>query len=232
MAEPDHNSGIGPWARLYNHLLSQSELNRELVLNEALRPAEDERSSVLSLAQCLEQPSLLLDQVGTDYPDNTGTRAARALCSVLQQDLALSVIAPLTLRLFRDGQTPLPDAKRIFLAPMDQQSQTTSRWFQMPGGEMAGERTFVQSVGEITAQWYPVFRRQLGVSPGAYWSSIGLGLGAPFQPCGTWQSPMRCANWRRAGWSSFRTMRTGLSTGFRPCSVSRPRQSPSAEGVA
>ena len=45
---------------------------------------------------------------------------------------------------------------------------------------MAGERTFVQSVGEITAQWYPVFRRQLGVSPGAYWSSIGLGLGAPF----------------------------------------------------
>ena len=180
MAEPDHNSGIGPWARLYNHLLSQSELNRELVLNEALRPAEDERSSVLSLAQCLEQPSLLLDQVGTDYPDNTGTRAVRALVSVLHQDLALSVIAPLTLRLFRDGQAPLPDAKRIFLAPMDQQSQTTSRWFQMPGGEMAGERTFVQSVGEITAQWYPVFRRQLGVSPGAYWSSIGLGLGAPF----------------------------------------------------
>ena len=117
MAEPDHNSGIGPWARLYNHLLSQSELNRELVLNEALRPAEDERSSVLSLAQCLEQPSLLLDQVGTDYPDNTGTRAARALVSVLQQDLALSVIAPLTLRLFRDGQTPLPDANESSWPP-------------------------------------------------------------------------------------------------------------------
>lgn len=180
MAEPDRIRVIGPWAREYTQLLSQSGLNRESVLNQALQPSGGPRTGLFSLAQCLEQPSLLLSQAGIESSEKTAPRAVRAFVSVLQQDLALSVIAPLTLRLFRDGQAPLPDANRIFLAPMDEKSQTTSRWFQVPGGEPVGERTFVQSAGEMTAQWYPVFRRQLGVSPGAYWSSIGLGLGAPF----------------------------------------------------
>ncbi|SNC76030.1 Ferric iron reductase protein FhuF, involved in iron transport [Marinobacter sp. es.048] len=180
MAEPDRNIGVGPWAREYSILLSQSGLDQESVVNEALQPSVCARSGLFSLAQCLEQPSLLLNQVAIDYSDNAGSQAVRAFLSVLQQDLALSVIAPLTLRLFRDGQAPLPDANRIFLAPADEQTQTASRWFRVPGGERVDEENFVRSAGELTAQWYPVFRRQLGVSPGAYWSSIGLGLGAPF----------------------------------------------------
>ncbi|MBL3824924.1 MULTISPECIES: (2Fe-2S)-binding protein [Marinobacter] len=180
MAEPDPKPGLGQWAREYSHLLSQSGLDRESVVNEALQPAVGARSGLFSLAQCLEQPSLLLSQVGIEYPDNAGPRAVRAYISVLQQDLALSVIAPLTLRLFRDGHAPLPDAKRIFLAPADHPKQTVSRWYQLPGGEGVDEETFVRSAGALTAEWYPVFRRQLGVSPGAYWSSTGLGLGAPF----------------------------------------------------
>ena len=180
MAEPDRKPGLGQWAREYSHLLSQSGLDRESVINEALQPSVGARSGLFSLAQCLEQPSLLLSQVGSEYPDNAGPRAMRAFVSVLQQDLALNVIAPLTLRLFRDGHAPLPDAKRIFLAPAHDQTQTVSRWFQVPGGERVDEETFVRSAGALTAEWYPVFRRQLGVSPGAYWSSTGLGLGAPF----------------------------------------------------
>lgn len=180
MAEPDRKPGVGRWAREYSLLLRKSGLDRESVVNEALQPSVGARSGLFSLAQCLEQPSLLLSQVSIEQPDNAGSRAVRAFVSVLQQDLALSVIAPLTLRLFRDGHAPLPDAKRIFLAPADQQTQTASRWFQVPGGEQVDEETFVRSAGALTAEWYPAFRHQLRVSPGAYWSSIGLGLGAPF----------------------------------------------------
>jgi len=180
MAEPDHNFDAGPWARKYSQLLSLSGLDRASILNQALQPSNGEQTGLFSLSQCLEDPSLLVRQVGIDYPDNDGPRAVRAVLSVLQQDLALSVIAPLTLRLFRDGRAPLPDASRIFLTPAHEERQTTSRWFQVPGEPRVDEETFVRSVGEKTAQWYPVFRRQLGVSPGAYWSSIGLGLGAPF----------------------------------------------------
>ncbi|MEQ5817292.1 (2Fe-2S)-binding protein [Marinobacter sp. NFXS11] len=180
MAEPERNPGVGPRGREYYRLLSQSGLDGETVLAEALQTQAGARSGLFSLAQCLEQPSLLLSQAGIEYPDNAGPRAVRAFVSVLQQDLALSVIAPLTLRLFRDGHAPLPDAKRIFLAPADHPKQTVSRWFQLPGGEGVDEETFVRLAGALTAEWYPVFRRQLGVSPGAYWSSTGLGLGAPF----------------------------------------------------
>ena len=36
MAEPDRKPGLGQWAREYSHLLSQSGLDRESVINEAL----------------------------------------------------------------------------------------------------------------------------------------------------------------------------------------------------
>ncbi|WP_372998744.1 (2Fe-2S)-binding protein [Marinobacter sp.] len=180
MAEPDCKPGEGPWARAYSRLLGLSGLDRQLVLNQALQPSAGHPRGLISLAQCLEQPSLLLRQVGIDHPNTSGPRAVRALLSVLQQDLALSVIAPLTLQLFRDGHAPLPNASQIFLAPAEELGQTASRWFQAPEATQVDEKTFVTSVGGITAEWYPVFRHQLGVSPGAYWSSIGLGLGAPF----------------------------------------------------
>ncbi len=194
MAEPESTPGLGRWARKYSSLLDLSGLDREPVLNLALQPSSSARSGLFSLAQCLEKPSLLARQVGTDYPNNPGSRNLRAFLSVLQQDLALSVIAPLTIRLFRDGHAPLPTPSRIFLAPADGHAQTVSRWFQLPGVDPVDEETFVRSVGEMTTQWYPVFRRQLGVSPGAYWSSIGLGLGAPFSAVWNLAEPNRlCA---------------------------------------
>ena len=64
MAEPERNPGVGPRGREYYRLLSQSGLDGETVLAEALQTQAGARSGLFSLAQCLEQPSLLLSQVG------------------------------------------------------------------------------------------------------------------------------------------------------------------------
>ena len=188
MAAPEPFGQTSPWLHQYDQLLRASALDRESVLTEALESRPVERPAVLSLAQCLDQPRLLIDQVNIDYPQTSDSRTVRARVSVLQQDLALNVIAPLTLRLFRDGRAPLPDPRHIFLASVtgddasvsNGKETTASRWFQTPGRPAVDENTYVRSLGDQAERWYPVFRRGLGISPGAYWSSIGLGLGAPF----------------------------------------------------
>ncbi|MGM0774721.1 MAG: (2Fe-2S)-binding protein [Pseudomonadota bacterium] len=180
MAGREQAGFSGAWAEQYTGLLESVGLSPESVLTQAIQPSSDERSGLFSLAHCLEYPALLIDQIHTDYPHATDARSVRARVSVLQQDLALNVIALLTLRLFRDGQAPLPNPRHIFLAPVEQEEAATSRWFQAPGGPTVDEESFVESLGRQTRDWYPVFRHNLGVSPGAYWSSIGLGLGAPF----------------------------------------------------
>lgn len=180
MAVPEPISVDGRWSQRYEVFLAESGLDARTILSGALQQAPGERRGLFSLAQCLEQPDILTHQVIHDYPNNT-RQALRAHASVLQQDLALSVIAPLTLRLFRNGAAPLPNPDRIFLAPIDSANESaTGRWFQVPGEPIVDEAEYVRSVGRMTADWYPVFRQDLGVSPGAYWSSIGLGLGAPF----------------------------------------------------
>ncbi|PHQ24465.1 hypothetical protein CLH62_16310 [Marinobacter guineae] len=180
MAGPEAAGIPGAWSERYARLLQASGLDTESVFGQALQPAPGERRALFSLAQCLEQPALLIDQVARDYPHASDARAIRAQVSVLQQDLALSIIGPLTLRLFRDGRSPLPDPDRIFLAPVGQGAQTISRWFHVAYGGLVDEPAFIRSLGRLASDWYPVFRKALGVSPGAYWSSIGLGLGAPF----------------------------------------------------
>lgn len=168
------------WVSCYDQLLGESGLDRHAILTNALPPGQGRRPAVLSLAQCLDQPSLLTDQVRRDYTHASDPRALRAQMSVLQQDLALNVIAPLSLQLFRDGHAPLPDPEWIFLAPAAHAEVSAPGWFMDPGTETVDEEGFVRSLGQKTKDWYPVFRHELGVSPGAYWSSIGLGLGAPF----------------------------------------------------
>lgn len=181
MAVPEVYVPGNCWSERYEALLAASGLNARTILNGALQPASGERRGLFSLAQCLEQPAILTQQIMQDYPETGGRQAVRAHVSVLQQDLALSVIAPLTLKLFRDGAAPLPNPDRIFLAPMgNADAGVTGRWFQVPGEPVVDEAVFVRTVGRLTATWYPVFRHELGVSPGAYWSSIGLGVGAPF----------------------------------------------------
>lgn len=180
MADGEQTQLETTWAEAYTRLLASAGLCPESVLNQALPSSPDERAGLFSLAHCLKHPALLIDQVKADYPDATDARAVRARVSVLQQDLALNVIAPLTLKLFRDGQAPLPDPQHIFLATDEQGKPASSRWFQRPGALVVNEKRFVAILGRQTSDWYPVFRQKLGVSPGAYWSSIGLGLGAPF----------------------------------------------------
>jgi len=170
----------GQWAEAYSCLLQASGLDREAILSRALQPAAGERQGLFSLKQCLQQPALLTDQLIGDYPQVSDAGSIRARVSVVHQDLALSIIAPLTLQLFRDGEAPLPEPDRIFLAPVTDSEEPLSRWFHRPKHPPVDESTFIGKLGYLTSEWYPVFRKALGVSPGAYWSSIGLGLGAPF----------------------------------------------------
>jgi len=170
----------GRWAERYGRLLAASGLDREAILSQALQPSAGECRGLFSLKQCLLQPALLRDQLARDYPQVADARTIRARVSVLHQDLALRVIGPLSLRLFRDGKAPVPDPERIFLAPVTANEAPLSRWFHLPKHPPVEESTFIRELGCLASEWYPVFRKALGVSPGAYWSSIGLGLGAPF----------------------------------------------------
>ncbi|MBI42958.1 (2Fe-2S)-binding protein [Marinobacter lutaoensis] len=167
----------------YHQLLRSTGLDARQVLSGALAPFEAPRPALRSLAQYLAQPEQLHQQLREEQPDATTPRLQRAYLSVLQQDLALQVIAPLTLRLFRDGQAPLPEPDRIFLAPPRPEAGTPpmqARWFLAPDQPTVTVATFVQETGKRLEEWYAVFRHRLGISPGAYWSSMGLGLGAPF----------------------------------------------------
>lgn len=122
------------WPERYRRLLADTGLDRGTVL--AGIPATCTREQLqkpLSLAQCLEQPDLLRQRLEQDYPDSRQGRNLRARLSLVQQDLALSVIGPLTLQLLCHGQAPLPDPHRILLGPA-QAGGLASRWFQASTG--------------------------------------------------------------------------------------------------
>ncbi|MEE2763702.1 MAG: (2Fe-2S)-binding protein [Pseudomonadota bacterium] len=167
------------WLAGYDRLLRTSNLDPLTVLSAALPANETDRPVLLSLAEALAEPDRLRQLLIQEYPYTTEPRLQRAGLSVLHQDLALSVIAPLTLRLFRDGRTHLPDPSRIFLTPPSN-ANAPSRWLHLPAGTTVGVDEFVAETTGLLNGWYPVFRKSLGVSPGAYWSSVALALAAPF----------------------------------------------------
>lgn len=169
--------GLQSWPERYLKLLEDMGLSPDQVLGDALPPQPPQPATFLSLSRCLDQPQRLLRKIVIDHPDATDRRTLRAYLSVLQQDLALSVLAPLTLELFFHGRTRLPDPETVILG---QDQGRLSGWFQKPVGGTVDTREFVAATSQLVRDWYPVFRKELGVSPGAYWSSIGLGLGAPF----------------------------------------------------
>ncbi|WP_336366336.1 (2Fe-2S)-binding protein [Marinobacter sp. C2H3] len=173
------------WADRFRALLAGAGLSAGDVLDDALAEtppwagADDNAPRGLALASILAQPARLADHARR-YPDPLppeDTQALRARLSVLHQGLCLQVLAPLVLRLFRDGHAPQPDPARIRLVPS---AGGEPDWRFHPGAEQLDETTFVHALAGATRAWYPVFRRALGVSPGAYWSSVGLALGAPF----------------------------------------------------
>lgn len=178
MAAPE--SALRQWPEQYRQLLVGAGLDRDTELAAALQPQDTNRPALFSLSQGLQQPDLLRQQIRADYPDAQSARAVTARLSVLQQDLALNIIAPLTLRLFLHGEAPLPDPDRIFFGALRPGNEQPSRWFQATTSAPVNVSDFVSGVEALVNAWYPVFRKALGVSPGAYWSSIGLGLGAPF----------------------------------------------------
>lgn len=172
------------WHSAYRTLLAAHDLDAGEVLSEALQPAPDPQPALFSLAQMLEAPTLLDEQLnratGAKPTHSSQQRLRTATISVLHQDLALRIVAPLVLRLFRDGITPALDPNRVFLTHVTQGSPD-SRWQHATDPEVSlSMAEFVAQLARQMSDWYPVFRQHYSVSPGAYWSSVGLALGAPF----------------------------------------------------
>ncbi|WP_417548593.1 (2Fe-2S)-binding protein [Marinobacter segnicrescens] len=165
----------------YHNLLARHGLDRNSLLTSAPVPANRQQPALFSLAQLLDTPSRLEKQVLEDYPDAEHPRLHRARVSVLHQNLALQIIGPLVIRLFRDGSSIDLNPERIFLCRKDSSSEELSRWhYSASDQERLESDEFIRVLGKQMQHWYPLFRQQFGVSPGSYWSSVGLALGAPY----------------------------------------------------
>ncbi|MEP1214524.1 MAG: (2Fe-2S)-binding protein [Marinobacter sp.] len=161
------------WARLrHSSGVSEADIRQSCVLTgHTSLPV-----NALTLAECLTEPEKLVRNVGHSIPGIGDQKQRRIRASVLHQSLALEVIAPLTMRLFLEGRTPLPSPAGIFLVAGD----AAPRWSWLETVPNVDTECFVASMTRQVQAWYPVFRNALGVSPGAYWSSVGLGFGMPF----------------------------------------------------
>lgn len=130
--------------------------------------------TTLSLASILANPG--------DFSRQLEVAAAhrqtepRVLASVIHQNLALEVLGPLTMQLFLKGTTRLPDPQELRFDAFGDHG----RWRDQGTGAEVSVATYIEQVADRVNAWYPVFRQQLGVSAGAYWSSTGLGLCAPY----------------------------------------------------
>lgn len=167
------------WPGRYRALLDDNQLDADQVLEASLQTPDLHRPALFSLAQVLENPECLREQILEDYPE-VAEQGPIARLSVLQLNLMISVISPLTLQLFRHGTSPLPCPERIFLAALDREQTGQYRWFLAPGEKWADVSTYIRETAEQLEYWYRVFRKPLGVSPGAYWSSAAIALGSPF----------------------------------------------------
>jgi hypothetical protein len=136
-------------------------------------------SSPPTLAHLVNDPERLRAAIRARVGDAADIRRRRAYASVLQQNLALTIIAPLTMQLFTEGKARIPTPDQISLKPCPG-DELTGEWLWHETGECVGVDDFARGVADQVKAWYPVFRQYLGVAPGAYWSSIGLGLCAPF----------------------------------------------------
>ncbi|MCK7543965.1 (2Fe-2S)-binding protein [Marinobacter bryozoorum] len=165
----------------YHNLLARHHLDRNALLKRTLSAANRQQPALFSLAQLLANPSLLAKQVLEDYPETEHPRLHRARVSVLHQSLALQIIGPLVIQLFRDGSSIELNPERILLCREDSSVEGHSRWHHAAGSQERLEPDeFIRVLSNQMQHWYPVFRQHFGVSPGSYWSSVGLALGAPY----------------------------------------------------
>lgn len=162
--------------QLYHTLIESSGLSvDELMAETAATPAAPVMKTGPSLTQCLKDPYQLLHRMDALKP--TLHKDIRVPASVLHQNLSLSIIAPHVTRALITGQGTLPDPDHIFLGdPAD-----GLQWCECGGNQKSLPlATWITSLAALVESWYGLFRLVLGVSTGAFWSSTGLALSAPF----------------------------------------------------
>lgn len=167
----------GDAVRRYDHLLQLAGRSRESLRRGLTTQPHTPGSQHITLRTILQYPerfTALLQPVATQRQADV-----RTLASVLQQNLALQVIGPLTLTLFLDRHTVLPPPDDIWLDT----STPSGQWhYRTDRGERVDEASYVEAMPTRLNDWYRVFRKQLGVSAGAYWSSAALALCAAYTP--------------------------------------------------
>ncbi|MGC8121698.1 (2Fe-2S)-binding protein [Marinobacter sp. VGCF2001] len=169
------------WLANYHSLMRTHGLQPATELGHALARDDRQKPAILTLAQLLEDPALLDRQTREEYPDATSPRLRKALMSVLHQSLALQIISPLVIQLFRDGEGTRLSPERVVLIDQANAESAPDRWqYQTSDEERLSPGAFIQALSHQMTDWYPVFRQHFGVSPGAYWSSVGLALGTPY----------------------------------------------------
>lgn len=177
----DPGAGHQRWHARYQALLADAGLDSQSVLNQALSQHARPKSQSLSLAQVLSEPQRLKDWVLAHHPDAQDPATMVAHLSVLHQNLALNVLAPLVLLAFRDGHAPVPEPERIGLvAGPGHPDHEAPLWYGGREGPALPLDEFVHQTGIRVSRWYGIFRNALGISPGAYWSNTALALVAPF----------------------------------------------------
>lgn len=169
------------WLADYQRLLARHNLDPSALLNSALTPDTPQQPALFSLAQLLIEPTLLEHQVREECSGAGHPRIQKACVSVLHQSLALQIIGPMVIRLFRDGVGTALDPHRVFLYEDNPAAVSAPRWHHLTENDVPlSPDDFAQTLSEQMRSWYPVFRQYFGVSPGAYWSSVGLALSAPY----------------------------------------------------
>lgn len=168
MAGHDH------WLTDYQSLLLESGLDQDELADRARLPAALPAGP--SLGQCLADPWRFRAGFGNGLDE----QGLRVRASVLHQALALTILAPVATRFLLTGEAHLPDDDSIWLAP--DPSHDPMPWHaerSQPRATLQDPDEFFSVMAARSRAWYPVFRGALGVSPGAYWSSMGLGFCAP-----------------------------------------------------
>ncbi|WP_166261850.1 (2Fe-2S)-binding protein [Marinobacter salicampi] len=167
------------WLERYDALLQEADVTPKAVA-VSMDVAEPEGSlnrqapgyAPIGLAASLACPEVMTGPLR----EQRNAEPLRVYASVLHQDLALTIVAPAVTRLLLDGASRVPVAEDIWLAP----GPKTPAWQWRPSASAQSVSDFLALIARELNRWYPFFRHSLGVSPGAFWSSVGLGLCAPF----------------------------------------------------
>ncbi|SFM13789.1 (2Fe-2S)-binding protein [Marinobacter zhejiangensis] len=207
----------------YPELLALAGKTPEQLLATLPARAAAPSEGAIFLADVLDNPEWFARQL--EVPAEARQVERRVLASVIHQNLALDILGPLTTTLFLTGESDLPDPRELWFDP----NQASGRWHRCGGGPKVSASTYIRQVTTLVNQWYPTFRTALGVSAGAYWSSSGLGLCAPYSAlydcappeslcdeASRWLSRFDCDARRFINWIPF-------NAGPTPCAIPQRR---------